>query len=63
MTSKKEKFESDLKKLKEESLDYFNKSFEDQAEKDFEELFDSTLGDWKTEPVNLKLKEGATPYH
>jgi hypothetical protein len=31
--------------------------------KEFEELFDGTLGDWKTEPVSFELKEGATPYH
>eukprot|EP00804_Cyclotella_cryptica_P017422 CCRYP_016645-RA/>CCRYP_016645-RA protein AED:0.11 eAED:0.11 QI:0/0/0/0.5/1/1/2/0/228 len=30
---------------------------------EFEELFDGTLGDWKTEPVSLELKEGAKPYH
>ena len=30
---------------------------------DFEELFDGTLGDWKTKPVGFKLKEGSTPYH
>ena len=29
----------------------------------FNELFDGTLGDWVTELVSLKLKEGATPYH
>jgi len=29
----------------------------------FEELFDGTLGDWKTTPVSLELKEGAKPYH
>ncbi len=29
----------------------------------FEDLFDGTLGDWDTEPVSLKLKEGAKPYH
>ena len=28
-----------------------------------EELFDGTLGCWKTKPVKFKLKEGATPYH
>jgi hypothetical protein len=27
----------------------------------FKELFDGTLGDWNTEPVSLKLKEGAKP--
>ena len=29
----------------------------------FEELFDGTLGDWKTDPVSFELKEGAKPYH
>ena len=33
--------------------------------KEFEGLFDGTLGDWKTEHFSfeLKVKEGATPYH
>ena len=30
---------------------------------EFEELFDGTLGDWKTESVSFELKEGAKPYH
>jgi hypothetical protein len=30
---------------------------------EFEDLFDGTLGDWDTEPVSLKLKEGARPSH
>ena len=30
---------------------------------EFEDLFDGTLGDWDTEPVSLKLKAGAKPYH
>ena len=30
---------------------------------EFEDLFDGTLGDWDTEPVSLKLKEGTRPYH
>ena len=30
---------------------------------EFEELFDGTLGDWKTSPAKLELKEDATPYH
>ena len=30
---------------------------------EFEELFDGTLGDWKTDPVSFELKEGAKPYH
>jgi hypothetical protein len=31
--------------------------------KEFEELFDGTLGDWDSNPVLLQLKEGAQPYH
>ena len=30
---------------------------------EFEDLFDGTLGDWNTEPVNFELKSGAKPYH
>ena len=30
---------------------------------EFEELFDGTLGDWKTEPVKFQLKPGTAPYH
>ena len=29
----------------------------------FEDLFDGTLGEWKTKPVSFRLKPGATPYH
>ncbi len=29
----------------------------------YELLFDGTLGDWKTKPVSLQLKEGVSPYH
>jgi hypothetical protein len=29
----------------------------------YEELFNGTLGDWKTQPVSFELKEGARPYH
>ena len=31
--------------------------------KEFEDLFDGTLGHWRTEPVSFELKEGAKPYH
>ena len=31
--------------------------------KEFEELFDRTQCDWRTEPVSFELKEGAKPYH
>jgi hypothetical protein len=30
---------------------------------EFEELFDSTLGDWDCNLVLLQLKEGVQPYH
>ena len=30
---------------------------------EFEDLFDGTLGDWDTEPVSFKLKEGIQQYH
>ena len=29
---------------------------------EYEELFDGTLGDWKTKPI-FELKEGTKPYH
>ena len=29
----------------------------------YEELFDGSLGDWKTTPVSIDLKEDAKPYH
>jgi hypothetical protein len=29
---------------------------------EFDELFDGTLGDWKTEPVPFEVKEGVKPY-
>ena len=29
--------------------------------KEFEDLFDGTLGKWRTEPVHIELKEGAKP--
>ena len=30
---------------------------------EFEDLFDGTLGDWKTEPVSFDLKEGSKSYN
>ena len=30
---------------------------------EFKELFDGTLGDWKTEPVKFQLKPGTALYH
>ncbi len=29
----------------------------------FEQLFDGTLGNWRTKPVSFQLKDGVTPYH
>ena len=29
----------------------------------YNELFDGSLGDWKTKPVSLEIKEGATLFH
>jgi hypothetical protein len=31
--------------------------------KKFEQLFDGTLGHWRTKPVSFQLKDGVTPYH
>ena len=31
--------------------------------KKFEQLFDRTLGNWRTKPVSFQLKDGVTPYH
>ncbi len=31
--------------------------------KKYESLFDGTLGTWKTDPIDIELKEGAKPYH
>jgi hypothetical protein len=28
----------------------------------FEHLFNGTLGNWKTDPISFKLKEGAKPF-
>ena len=30
---------------------------------DFEDLFNGTLGDWATEPVDLELKPGSKPFN
>ncbi len=34
-----------------------------QLLRNYESLFDGTLGDWKTKPVSFQLKEGVLPYH
>jgi hypothetical protein len=34
-----------------------------QLRKEYDSLFDGTLGDWKTKPVSFQLKEGVSRYH
>ena len=34
-----------------------------QLLKKYEYLFDGTLGKWKTEPIDIELKENVNPYH
>ena len=29
----------------------------------FDDLFDGTLGDWDTEPVNMEIKPGSKPFN
>ena len=31
--------------------------------KEFEDLFDGTLGDWATDPIDLDLKLGSNPFN
>ncbi len=35
----------------------------EQLLREYEDLFDGTLGEWKGRPHHIQLKEGATPYH
>ncbi len=57
---------ADLKAVVTQRCGHLNNSDQEKLLKlltEFEDLFDGTLGDWDTEPVSLKLKEGAKPYH
>ena len=51
---------------KEECLNHLSATEKDKLLnllQEFEELFDSRLGDWDCKPVSFQLKEGAQPYH
>jgi len=55
---------ADLRKVADEALS-LNDQEKEQLFKllsEFKELFDGTLGDWKTEPVELELREGEKPH-
>jgi hypothetical protein len=57
---------ADLKAVVTKCCGHLNNSDQEKLlklHKEFEDLFDRTLGDWDTEPVSLKLKEGAKQYH
>ena len=57
---------ADLPKIVEEQCSHLTRTERIELLKlltEFEELFDGTLGDWKTSPVSLKLKPGSKPYH
>jgi hypothetical protein len=55
---------ADLRKVADEASSLNNKEKEQLFNllSEFEELFDGTLGDWKTEPVELELREGEKPH-
>ena len=56
---------ADIRRYVEEST---HLSAEEQGQlhsllKEFEDLFDGTLGKWRGKPYNIELVEGATPYY
>jgi len=51
-----------------DSTNYTHLSLQDQNKllellREFEELFDGTLGDWNIKPDSFELKESTKPYH
>ena len=57
---------ADLPKIVEESCQHLTSTERTkllQLLTKYEELFDGTLGDWKTSPVHLELKPGVRPFH
>ena len=57
---------ADLPRVVEENCSHLSTSQKRDLLKllrEFETLFDGTLGDWDTEPIHLRLKPGATPFH
>ena len=56
---------ADLPKIVEETCEHIDESERQELLEllqKYEEMFDGTLGDWKTEPVHFELKEGAKPF-
>ena len=57
---------ADLPKVVNDNCPHLNRAGKQKLLKllrDFEQLFDGTLGDWKTEPAHLELKENISPFH
>ena len=57
---------ADLAKIVKENCSHLNIEERNELYKlllSFEDLFDGTLGEWKTEPVDLELKKDANPCH
>ena len=57
---------ADLPKVVHEQCAHLTKTEQEQLLQlldKYKELFDGTLGKWKTSPVHLQLREGITPYH
>ena len=56
--------QADLPKIVQEKCAHLtNKEKSALLKLEFHDLFDGTLGDWKTSPVHLQLKEGVKPYN
>ena len=58
--------EVDLPKILQEKCAYLTNEEQSALLKlltGFQDLFDGILGDWKTSPVHLQLKEGVQPYN
>ena len=56
---------ADLKQLDDNitQLNYEERTMLPSLLEEFEDLFDGTLGDWATEPVNLELKPYSKPFN
>ena len=57
---------ADLPKVVNDNCPHLNRADKQKLLKllqDFEQLFDGTLGDWRTEPAHLELKENISPFH
>ncbi len=57
---------ADLQAVLQDNCTHLNSAGKDkllELLKKFEQLFDGTLGHWRTKPVSFQLEEGVTPYH